>query len=72
MPDLVSHRAGGNEVTKLTRQFRNGLSESSSNNLCPIGSVLPVQDTSCGGRVVHHPLRRAVVQTVLNSQHSAV
>ena len=26
----VSHRAGGNEETKLTGQFRNGLSESSS------------------------------------------
>ena len=31
----VSLRAGGNEETKLTGQFRNGLSESSSSNLYP-------------------------------------
>ena len=31
MSNTVRYEAGGNEVTKLTRQFRNGLSESNSN-----------------------------------------
>ena len=31
MTNPVCYEAGGNEVTKLTRQFRNGLSESNSN-----------------------------------------
>ena len=36
MTNPVCYEAGGNEVTKLTRQFRNGLSES-NRNLYPIG-----------------------------------
>ena len=33
MTNPVRYEAGGNEVTKLTRQFQNGLSESNSNLL---------------------------------------
>ena len=51
MTNPVRYEAGGNEVTKLTRQSRNALSESNS-NLYPIGwvrTLQPLEDTSCGG-----------------------